>query len=236
MVFIQSYYNAASIYYFSRMYEKALIVIEDGVKFSCKVFSKRFKNDRSIIDKGQFNVWSWLFRLLVQDISKRIPETTLRNIFKISDIDEKLYHPKLKIENQVFPSSVVLFYRRYFLNDEIIEEKTMEIFKDWANKIDVNSIDKDIMYTKNISMYSFLVFFSFGEKYEDKLENIIKAIQLPVLSVEDRLLNYKANQLAEEFISFCLDESELSYYMPCYSKIKKQMEQNQGFPALIMTA
>ncbi|XP_029341804.1 uncharacterized protein LOC100572375 [Acyrthosiphon pisum] len=109
-------------------------------------------------------------------------------------------------ENNI-PSSTALFFRIYFLDPDkhaTIESKLKSLSP--KNKI-WESIENDNMYNKNISMHYYLMFSIFGKEVKDRVVNIIKAIQRPVLCVEDRLLNYEANKLALEMFQDCLDEN-----------------------------
>ncbi|KAE9537020.1 hypothetical protein AGLY_006827 [Aphis glycines] len=54
----------------------------------------------------------------------------------------------------------------------------------------------DILEWDYMSLYKFLVFFYNSPQDMHKIINIYKAIEKPVLSTEDRLLNYKATELA----------------------------------------
>lgn len=57
------------------------------------------------------------------------------------------------------------------------------VFNSWK-KINLRSIDNFTIYNKNISMDYFLMVSIIAKTTKNKLKNIIKAIQRPVLSIE----------------------------------------------------
>ncbi|XP_025196769.1 uncharacterized protein LOC112595687 [Melanaphis sacchari] len=200
MVLIQSYYKAASIYYFSRNYEFAYNVISDGLEFLKSIKSELYSTDKKHVD-----VWFILLKTLETDImnhrdkkDQNAEMTALNELFK----EEKQFD---RLDYGSFPSSAVLLFRRYFLDDSISGNRIVTFEKWLKNKNLWISLDDDILYRKHIALYKFLVFFLISNEYNDKLNNIFKAIQRPVLSTEDRLLNFEATEWTLETIGSCIN-------------------------------
>eukprot|EP00102_Acyrthosiphon_pisum_P021396 XP_016658606.1 PREDICTED: uncharacterized protein LOC100570038 isoform X2 [Acyrthosiphon pisum] len=196
MVFIESYYHAASVYFFWRSYKTALYKIRDGIKFGHSVHKQLFKDDSINKYIKDLNSWLWLCESLKQDILIYTnPETTLEHNSDVSTI-------------KLNSNASVLIYRKYFLDDDLEEckKKSLEIL---ATENYKSIEDNNIIYTKYNLMYKYLLLASFGKTEKVKLDNVINAIRLPVLSIEDRLLNYKALLITMDMLHICLDEKEL---------------------------
>ncbi|XP_029341808.1 uncharacterized protein LOC100576058 isoform X2 [Acyrthosiphon pisum] len=178
MVFIESYYNAASIYFFSRIYITALNIIEDGIKFCLYVSNQQFKDDTSKDSRKVLNSWLCLCESLKQDILIYIsPEMRPEHISDVSTTDCTSMQP-------FWYGVSVLFYRKYFLDNDLEEckKKSLEIL---ATENYKSIEDNDIIYTKYNLMYNYLLLASFGKNQTTKLDNVIYAIRSPVLSIEN---------------------------------------------------
>ncbi|XP_025207225.1 uncharacterized protein LOC112603038 [Melanaphis sacchari] len=116
MVFIQSYYKAASIYYFYQNYEFAFKVINDGLKYIDSI--KKYLVSTNQYDKQNkhVHVWRTLLKTLKLDIMKHITSISVQDIeradHELSEEENKFNVP----EYGSFPSSAVLLFRKYFLD------------------------------------------------------------------------------------------------------------------------
>ncbi|XP_025192757.1 uncharacterized protein LOC112592829 [Melanaphis sacchari] len=191
-------------------------------RYSCLKYFESIKKQLYSKTNGenhikQAKVWSILLQTLKIDIIDCI---TIANKKKKEEAIKKLQKEEQQFNESnygSFPSSAVLLFRRYFL-DNSISGNIKDTFEKWLkNKNLWKSLDDDILYRKHIAMYKFLVFFSISNEYNDKLNNIFKAIQRPVLSTEDRLLNFKATELALETIGSCINLTDDSLNLEnCY--------------------
>ncbi|XP_026821166.1 uncharacterized protein LOC113559621 isoform X2 [Rhopalosiphum maidis] len=208
MVFIQSFYYAASTYYFSKKCELARDVISSGLNHYKNNYLLYFDENEEY--KKHATVWHILFLKLEIDIMKCLNKENINIVNKINDL--------LKAEEEFnksgygsFPSSAVLLFRRYFL-DYSIDEDEKNKFKKWLTNDQLwLSIDDDPLYKRYISMYKFLVFYHKSQNHYEKVSYLFEAIKRPVLSTEDRLLNYEAIKLiSEDIVRFCIDSTELT--------------------------
>ncbi|XP_050062376.1 uncharacterized protein LOC114126139 isoform X1 [Aphis gossypii] len=213
MVLIQSYYNAASTYYFSKNYQFAYKVVTDGLNFFNSIREKLYSNDYKT-QKKHVDIWNLLLLTLKLDIMT----TEGNNFGDTGNVRMAVREEEIKFVQidyaKPFPSSAVLLFRRHFLDYEnnITKDKIQILHKlrRWLNNEKLwTELDDDILYRKHISMYKFLVLFTISSEQGDKLSNILKAIEKPVLSIEDRLLNYKATQLAlNHIVKPCIDMTD----------------------------
>ncbi|XP_025191466.1 uncharacterized protein LOC112591763 [Melanaphis sacchari] len=198
MVFIQSYYNAASIYYFYQKYEFAFEVINDGLKYFDSI------KDHLVVSEKQYDnqnkhvqVWRTLLKTLKLDIMKHITS--------ISDQDiEQADHELSKEENKFnvpeygsFPSSAVLLFRGYFLIRRHDDQRETQ-YNQWLYNYALwKSTDYDDVYYRRYNfMYMFIMYYYHDGDFNVSMEYLFYAIDRPVLTVEDRLMNFVANQAA----------------------------------------
>ncbi|XP_050062261.1 uncharacterized protein LOC126551913 [Aphis gossypii] len=212
MVLIQSYYNAASTYYFSKNYQFAYKVVTDGLDFFNSIREKLYSNDYKT-QKKHVDTWNLLLLTLKLDIMT----TELNNFGDTGNLRMAIRDEEIKFDRlgyvKPFPSSAVLLFRHYFLYENNITKDKIQILhklRRWLNNEKLwTELDDDILYRKHISMYKFLVLFTISSEQGDKLSNILKAIEKPVLSIEDRLLNYKATQLAlDHIVKPCIEMTD----------------------------
>ncbi|XP_025194309.1 uncharacterized protein LOC112593930, partial [Melanaphis sacchari] len=115
MVFIQSYYNAASIYYFYQKYEFAFEVINDGLKYIDSIKNHLNSENQYDNQNKHVHVWYILLKTLKLDIMKHITSISDQDIqqadHELSEDENKFNVP----EYGSFPSSAVLLFRGYFL-------------------------------------------------------------------------------------------------------------------------
>ncbi|CAI6359790.1 unnamed protein product [Macrosiphum euphorbiae] len=196
IVFMETYYNAAirqalagsGILYLEEQgrggdwYDKIRSVWIFGpslysIKFGLYVREMQFKDDNRSKESKVLNSWLWLCESLKQELL--IYDVKIDGIDGVSTID-KTSSQQIGVS---YSSVSVLFYRKYFLDDILEERKKKKLEKSAIDQF--QSIkDNDIIYTKYNLMYNYLILGSFGKTEKVKLENIIKAIQLPVLSIE----------------------------------------------------
>ncbi|XP_060848106.1 uncharacterized protein LOC132927573 [Rhopalosiphum padi] len=208
VVVFQSYYYAASTYYFYKECELAHAVINSGLN-SYDYNSETFF-DKNEEYKKHAIVWHILFLRLKIDIMKCIDK---HNTDEINEINELLKENEEEFDKSGygFPSSAVLLFRSYFL-DYSIDENEKNKLKKWLTNDELwLSIDDDPLYKNYISMYKFLVFYHKSQNQYEKISNLFEAIKRPVLSTEDRLLNYEAIKLiSKDIVRLCIDSTELA--------------------------
>ncbi|XP_027849164.2 uncharacterized protein LOC114128775 isoform X2 [Aphis gossypii] len=222
MVLIQSYYNAASTYYFSMKYKLANRVIDDGLNFFISIRNQLYDLNTSTEQEIRHaRIWYILLQTLKVDITKYVPyeNTLIDEETKLLDAEEEFF-----LFHKSFPSSAVLLFRRYFL-DKDIDTYTRNKLKNYLDRPTLwNTFDDDILYRDHISMYKFLVFFNKSVEDTEKLINIFEAIKRPVLSTEDRLLNYEATKLALEIVKPCIDLTTSSSHTDECSKFQEYID------------
>lgn len=210
IVLIQSFYVAASTYYFSKNCDLAYDVINEGL-ISFRIVTKDNQGTHA-------SVWSIVLQTLKVDI--------LICLNQHHEEKSKIMNKILEEEKQFdrsnygsFPSSAVLLFRGYFLGMNI-DDKMKTKLERWLNKKTLwKHFNDDILDWDYMSLYKFLVFFYNSDEDMDKIINIYKAIEKPVLSTEDRLLNYKATELALGVYTLCFEENELPICI-AFSKLK----------------
>jgi len=90
-----------------------------GIVFSRDVYNKLVQHNTSI-HRGEINVWITLCMILKRDIELSQNTRIESKSITLSYIDNELKNNLLSTdENTFFPSSVVLFYRSYFLNNQV---------------------------------------------------------------------------------------------------------------------
>ncbi|XP_050062263.1 uncharacterized protein LOC114120731 isoform X3 [Aphis gossypii] len=199
IVLIQSFYVAASTYYFSKNCDLANDVIDQGLTFF-EIVTKDNQGKHA-------RVWSIVLQTLKVDILICLDphhNETLEIINKISEEEKQFDCPNYGS----FPSSAVLLFRGYFLGKDIDDNMKTKL-ENWLEKKTLwEHFNDDILEWDYMSLYKFLVFFYNSPQEMHKIINIYKAIEKPVLSTEDRLLNYKATELALGIYTLCFEENK----------------------------
>ncbi|XP_025202884.1 uncharacterized protein LOC112599963, partial [Melanaphis sacchari] len=187
MVYIQSSYNAANILYLYQKYKMAFEIINNGLKY--------FESNTELCTSKQIRnakMWSILLISLSFDIMKY-----MKNISDSQKLETKnKILSGIKEYNEAndgsFPILAIIFVRKLFLEMETSNDMCKEL-RNWLlpNQLDM-SMENDDLYKKYITTYkSFLIFFH-NSDLNNTFNNIFKAIEKPVLNIEDRLLNYFA--------------------------------------------
>ncbi|XP_060848097.1 uncharacterized protein LOC132927562 isoform X2 [Rhopalosiphum padi] len=187
--------------------------------------------------KKHAKVWYILFLRLQLDTVKRNDEYYGLSIRKTEKI-EKLKKEEEEFDKSgygSFPSSAVLLFRSYFL-DHSIDENEKNKFKKWLTNDELwLSIDDDPLYKNYISMYKFLVFYHKSQNQYEKIIYLIEAIKRPVLSTEDRLLNYEAIKLiSKDIVRFCIDSTELANNFEICKQFKEYKTKNENLMSKII--
>ncbi|KAL5236799.1 hypothetical protein ACI65C_004209 [Semiaphis heraclei] len=204
------------------------------VSYPCSEFFKTVRNrlEGNFSKNYDVNVWEIVYSILKEDIQSSLNNVNINN----TELQNELFINlnKLQTEEGNFPIPAALFYRRYFLNSKSNAKIMENVFNSWK-KINLRSIDNFTIYNKNISMDYFLMVSIIAKTTKNKLKNIIKAIQRPVLSIEDRLLNYDAKEKAIEMIEPCLNVDVNSFGSELCQELRNLKANNRVLDRIIIT-